>query len=517
MKSRSKNEQLPVRRIPVHELFPQPSEPRRMPAPRASSLAGIPPLPKAPQRSAPRARVAKVRIHKTSKGNLAWALVFLGMIVSGFGLFAYTRKSEGQKPYVLLEVRALDTGGHPVTAVDVIVNEKKMGITDSFGEWRRYLQLSPGDDVKIDLNKKDQLAGSRQVEVPRAKSGKQGIEVQVAIAMGKLTRGGESGSVPPAEVQKEIAKVEPKSTIKDPLSIVEDELESVGDQSLGIYFDDGLNSVHITTANQAKSTNVLDKRQQEVLQGRVIPVLANELQNLGLQIDKAAPWKLALAYVPNGNQVGYIRAEIEWQTPVGGLEKTSFIAGFAKTYEETGRALTSLLRLHMKKTYWAAKENGSWVIDETSDTKEFWKLKPGTAVSDTSGEKFTLALAGENGHTRRFKLKIGKAQPCEAVRQRSRCMVSTDSLKEGPPLPGWVQKKVRIQGTMPASAVVYVAGFQAQSLGNNLWEFWGKNGTQLKVLVVSGGRIIHSEAFKDAPGEAAVLKLAQAAGKSRAH
>ena len=159
----------------------------------------------------------------------------------------------------------------------------------------------------------------------------------------------------------------------------------------------------------------------------------------------------------------------------------------------------------------------AWVIDETSETKEFWKLRAGTMVSDTSGERFALTLAGEGQGTRRFKLKIGKAQPCEAVRQRSRCMVSTESLKESPPLPGWVQKKVRILGPVPANADVYVAGFQAHALGNNQWEFWGKNGSNLKALIIANGRIIHSEAFKDSPGNALILKMAQNAGKNRAH
>lgn len=533
VKPRSKNEQLPVRRIPVHELFPQPDQGRR--APPKVQPAAIPPLPKAFRREAKPQKSFR-------KGSVLWGVVFLGLIVSSFGLFGYMRRGEGQLPYVLLDIRALEENGHPVTAADVMVNDKKMGVTDSFGEWRRYLQLNPGDDVQIDLAKNGQLSGSKVALVPKRNSDKQDIELQLSISMkrsqlpaGKakaIAKDLEENVPPPAlpvkeEAPKEAMRVAAMIGQKDAraakeldaeASRLDADLAEVGDQSLGIYFDDGLNRINVVSAlNQLKPTNVMDKHQHGVVRDRVIPVLINDLQNLGLTVDKKAPWKLSLGYVPNGDQVGYIRAEIEWQSPFGQKEKTSFIAGFAKTYDETGRGLTSLLRLHMKKTYWAAKEKGAWVVDETPDTKDFWKLKAGAVVSDTSGEKFALSLVGESQGARRFRLNVGKAQPCEAVRQRSRCMVSTESLKEAPPLPGWVQKRVRILGPVPANADVYVAGFQAHSLGNNQWEFWSKSGSKLKALVLAGGRIIHSEAFKDAPGEALIIKMAAAPRKAKAH
>ena len=526
MKPRSKNDQNPVRRIPVHELFPQPDFGKRLP-PKLQGPA-IPPLPHNFVRQASRPKPRK-------KGKAMWALVFFALILSGFGLFGYLKRGLVQTPYVLLEIRALEENGHPVTAAEVIVNAKKMGVTDSFGEWRRYLKLNPGEEVKVELDKKALLSGQKVIEVPQRANGKQDIEMQVAINMQasdrKLDRGGKERPVVASTVKeedhKEALPVVAMIVQKDALATkkldaeasgLDDDLAAAGDQSLGIYFDDGLNRINVVSAvSPFKPSNVMDKHQQRVVRDRVIPVLINDLQKLGLTVDKKAPWKLSLGYVPNGDQVGFIRAEIEWQSPFGQRETSSFIAGFAKTFDETGRGLTSLLRLHMKKTYWAAKENGSWVLDETQGTKDFWKLKAGARVIDTSGERFTLGLLGESQGARRFKVNIGRAQPCEAVRQRSRCMVSTESLKEAPPLPGWVQKRVRILGPVPANADVYVAGFQAQAVGNNQWEFWSKSGSKLKALVLAGGRIIHSEAFKDNPGETLILKMAANPQNSRAH
>lgn len=542
MKSRPKSQQqLPLRRIPVHELFPQP---------------GNPPMTTRPER-APVGRNHKPAGPRIAfpKKNILWAMVFFGFILSCFGLYGALRRGETQTPYVLLEIRALDDTGHPVTAADVIVNQKKMGVTDSFGEWRRYLQLHPGDDVKIELNKRGtiNLIGTKNAVVPNRSQSKQDIELQVAItlknprAVAKVpvaSKEGESLKDRDAGPEKmkprdtpvlenedafaaddgnEHREVQAKAKESNPpknadYKAVENSLGDTNEGSMGVYFDDGLNRISVSSSlGQAKPSNLMDKRQQDVVRERVLPVLVNDLQSLGLSVDRNSPWKLALSYVPNGEQVGYIRAEIEWHSPFGQTEKSSFIAGFAKTYEETGRGLASLLRLHMKKTYWAFKENGNWFIDETQQTKDFWRLKPGSVVTDTSGEKFPIAMAAQAENGNRWKMKIGKTQPCEAVRQRTRCMVSTESLKEAPPLAGWVMKRVRILGPVPTNADVYVAGFQAHAVGNGQWEFWSHSGSNLKALILQGGRIIHSEAFTDNPGEAIVLKMAAVPLKNKAH
>ncbi len=470
--------------------------------------------------------------------NIVMALAFLAFVLTGFGLFGYFRRTESQTPYVLLEIRALEESGHPVTAADVMINDKKMGVTDSFGEWRRYLQLRAGDKVTIALDKKGQLTGFKQVVVPPRGGEKQDIELQISIAMRTLKGVAKNAGKSAPRRESAASADQPGATAggtkdidrfdfkddhaekpadEDKNTIASD-LSDTNDSSLGIYFDDGLNRISVgSSKSQAKPGNLMDQRQQDVVHDRILPVLVNDLQNLGLSVDKNSPWKLVLSYISNGEQVGYIRAEIEWHSPFGQTEKSSFIAGFAKSYEETGRALSSLLRLHMKKTYWAFKENGNWFIDEGQQTKDFWRLKNGSTITDTAGEKFPLVMAaqgqGEVGH--RWKMKVSKTQPCEAVRQRSRCMVSTESLKEVPPLPGWTLKRIRIQGTVPNGADVYVAGFQAHPVGNSSWEFWSRSGSNLKALILANGRIIHSEAFVDSPGEGVVLKMAGASVKAK--
>jgi hypothetical protein len=76
---------------------------------------------------------------------------------------------------------------------------------------------------------------------------------------------------------------------------------------------------------------------------------------------------------------------------------------------------------------------------------------------------------------------------------------------------GWKQRRLRIQGTLPKNAEVFVAGFQAVPVGDGHWEYWGHPGSNHKALVLSQGRIVHSEIFMDETNSLAVLRVPPAA------
>jgi hypothetical protein len=433
---------------------------------------------------------------------------------------------------VLVELRAIEETGHPVTAAKVSINHKAMGVTDSFGEWRRYLRLHPGDQLSVELLKSGQPSyrGARLLRVPKNRTGDQDFEVKASIEMvtpKAIAKKKNKAAPPRAEVVDETDPETPDQDFENHRPEIKQkataELEEVAapsdsnDSSMGLYFDDGLTAIALKVAPfRVAPSNLLEKHQAEVLEDRILPMLANDLETLGIRVDKDAAWKLDLSYIPKRDQVGYIRSQITWQNPFGQAEKTAFVAGYAKTFEETVRAMSSLLRVHMKKSYWAFKEDGKWFIDESTDVKPFWRLKPGIMLSDTNGLKFSIAVASQHHGIKRWKLNIGNSQPCATVRQKNRCMVSTQSLKEAPPLVGWKQKRLRIQGNLPKNAEIFVAGFQAVPVGDGHWEYWGHPGSNHKALVLSQGRIMHSEIFMDESSSLAVLRMPSTTGSRQA-
>lgn len=519
MKPRSNSKPLatPQRRQPAHELFPQPGvyRPQRFPGPR----------------------------RQKEPWNLLWGVIFLCLLVIGCGIFGWLRKPHIQAPYMLVEVRALEEHGHPVAAAKVSINNKSMGVTDSFGEWRRYMRLKSGEQLSIELNKAGEGGGrgKKVLRVPSLRRDDGAPELRATIELrarptSKLARRGESqsrsypeeserlgrdsreqrderddGMVSMPEPENEVPLLEPEPREES------GELGDSNDASLGIYFEDGLSAISVRALSlKGAPSNILEKHQDEILQEKIVPMLATDLQKLGLKIDGKAPWKLSLQYVPKEDQVGYIRAQVAWQNPFGQDERTSFIAGFAKTFDETARALSSLLRVHMRKSYWAAKEGSRWYIDEPADTKTFWRLKPNTQLIDTNGQPFPIKLVDQHQGSKRWQLQMGQIQPCQNVRQRMRCLVSTQSLKDSAPLVGWQKKRMNIQGAVPKNADVYVAGFLARPLTGNQWEYWGHPGSNHKALIVAQGRIVHSEIFVDQPSVQTVLRVIPNSGLRQA-
>ncbi len=502
MKSKAPSKPQPSknRRIPAHELFPQPG------VYRPQSFGG-----------------RKVR----RKRPLILGLLFMLTFLAGFALLGYLRRPHMQAPFVLVELRAIEESGHPVTAAKVSINSKPMGVTDSFGEWRRYLRLQPGEQLDVNLVKTGNSLsrGSKLLRVPMTRASDHDFEVKTTIEMlspkaNKAVAAAKKSKAAPASVVDQTDPDTPDEDVARPsapapalrkTSIIAENApipSDSNDSSMGLYFDDGLASIALYVLPfRGVPTNLLEKHQAEVLEDRLLPMLANDLENLGIKVDKNAAWKLNLSYIPKQDQVGYIRSQITWQNPFGQAEKTAFVAGYAKTFEETVRAMSSLLRVHMKKSYWAFKEDGKWYIDEAEDVKAFWKIKPGIVLSDINGHKFSLEMNSQYDGMKRWKLLVGNSQPCATVRQKNRCMVSTQSLKEAPPLLGWKQRRLRIQGNLPKNAEVFVAGFQATPVGDGHWEYWGHPGSNHKALIFSQGRIVHSEVFMDEANALATLRL----------
>lgn len=453
-------------------------------------------------------------------------MIFLCLLVIACGIFGWARRPQLQAPYILLEVRALAETGNPVAAAKVTINSKPMGVTDSFGEWRRYMRLKSGEQLAIGLYKPGEGGGrgKTMLRVPKLRRNDGGQDLRTTIEIkgrapqeiAKQTKR-LSDSEPTERRQREesedgmVFMPEAETEGDGPRSGELPESTDPGDSndaSLGIYFEDGLAAISVRAIGlKGPPANILEKHQDEILQDKIVPLLAGDLQKLGLKIDAKAPWKLSLQYLPKEDQVGYIRAQISWQNPFGQDEKTSFIAGFAKTFDETARSISSLLRVHMKKSYWASKEGNRWYIDEPADTKTFWRLRPNSQLADTNGQLFPIKIVDQREGSKRWQLQLGQIQPCQNVRQRMRCLVSTQSMKESAPLVGWQRRKMNIHGYVPKNVDVYIAGFLANPSGDGQWDYWGHPGSNHKALLVSQGRIIHSEIFVDQPAVQTVLKV----------
>lgn len=74
------------------------------------------------------------------------------LVVSAGAYAAFIRP--GPLSPAVFEIRAIDTQGHPVAGAEVWMENQSLGMTDSFGIWRRNLNLPEGTEARFNFRKK---------------------------------------------------------------------------------------------------------------------------------------------------------------------------------------------------------------------------------------------------------------------------------------------------------------------------------------------------------------------------
>ena len=65
-------------------------------------------------------------------------------------MFAHDVKKQAR---ILFEIKVIDESGRPVQGATVEKDHFTVGMTDSFGEWRRYLQTESGSILSLNISK----------------------------------------------------------------------------------------------------------------------------------------------------------------------------------------------------------------------------------------------------------------------------------------------------------------------------------------------------------------------------
>jgi hypothetical protein len=90
-----------------------------------------------------------------------YGAAFIGVLVAfvaAFTAFYNARTSTvdgGATVHAYFEIKAIDVDGRPVAGANVVHNNEQVGSTDSFGEWRRFLRVAPGQTYRVELKKHD--------------------------------------------------------------------------------------------------------------------------------------------------------------------------------------------------------------------------------------------------------------------------------------------------------------------------------------------------------------------------
>lgn len=138
-------------------------------------------------------------------------LVACLLVTVGMGTYWLLTRSDGssQPSHVYVEMKVIDETGHPVAGADVFFKKKRIGVTDSFGEWRRFLKTRLGATIPLLINKETEhgtVSVTKNIAVP-LRSPKTGeVEVHTSV---RLSRQAQSRGDDPA-FDREAAVPAPK-------------------------------------------------------------------------------------------------------------------------------------------------------------------------------------------------------------------------------------------------------------------------------------------------------------------
>lgn len=113
----------------------------------------------------------------------------LSILVLGGGIYTFSSWYFGQsdRDYVYFELKVVDQEGHPISGAELSHHQQQIGVTDSFGEWRRFLRVDLGQAYSLKVSKNyrgEDLAVIKNFAIPvRASLDEKAVEVSGRILL----------------------------------------------------------------------------------------------------------------------------------------------------------------------------------------------------------------------------------------------------------------------------------------------------------------------------------------------
>jgi hypothetical protein len=465
---------------------------------------------------------------------LAIPLCVLGFVTGQLKPWTYFGPKELVPAY--FEVRALDISGHPIAGAIVKNDGKAVGTTDSFGEWRQYMRVNLGGTVSITMAKKtanELLFARKNFAVPLVRPDKGEIEIRgtnqlVAVDVNSLaaknalsaSNGHLKVSVPKdAQSNAAVPATASTAAVALPSSLpvlaatapstvvpaaVAPAVAGLGDKATEapkengpVPFVSNYESIWFESLGASGS----------FVSSEVLPELVRRAKEVGLRVDPASPWKVRFVSLfdrsTKGSKEGsglMMVTSTDATAGEGGRSNNGGAREFLRNYqadaEATARGILYILTHHINKNVSVIRQGNRWAAVLPNESAAIWRLAPGMALGGI-GQVFNLSAERlAMGNARGYYLRPIAEGPCP--RDATSCELSTMSLAQVPPISSWVRLRLSAPGLSKEQEKIFVSGYEASLVGDNLYEYWGQDKTSVNVTVVNAGRVIlRSQVFSD--------------------
>ncbi len=409
---------------------------------------------------------------------------FLGVIVAfAVAFFTFWNvqqdvKDAADAPYAYFEVKAIDPDGRLIAGALVKERDHVLGVTDSFGEWRRFMRVKPGSTVTLTLAKKvtgGSLTAIKNMAVPMTMPKGGDLELTGSV---QLSRGGKAEPFAKTPDKHEMATSE-ALPVAAPAKV--DAVDSSADTFVPA---DGDNAAEVQDVSRVW---VMAEGQTSAALGEVLASVRKRARELGVRIDPKARWRMKLTELtPGGDQKSLIIVESLYDGGKAPERLFSYLRNFQEQPAQTARDILWSATNHMAKTYQVVKRDGSWLVQD--EAVRLFALTPGRTVFDAGGIAYGVEESHEGTTSGLVRLAAANTEPCATG---DNCTVTSGGILRSPPVPGWQRLKLKVFGVADAGTTVYVSGYEARKIQDKVFEYWGVPMSGANVTAVRGGKLIY--------------------------
>jgi hypothetical protein len=473
----------------------------------------------------------------SARGSRSTKKYILAGLVIGLTGFAVARTkiwdmfARQELVYAYFEVRALDAGGRPIAGAIVKNAGKRVGTTDSFGEWRRYMRVPLGATVPVTIAKKsgasELLYATKNFAVPLARPEKSEIELRGSVQLQVTDMGNAQAST--------AAQSSPTDMLRAPVS--SDHIAKKGEATKASAKDDIASTVASDTAETRKSEeapvtekptlaaggtdkaaggsseHALDFRSSHesvwiesgaaaghLISREVVPAMVQRAKELGLKVDPQAQWKVRVTNLVD--RPAHVDKEggglilVSSQDGNQGGSHREFLRNYQMDSRLTARGILFILSHHVSKNVLVRKVGQKWVAGLPKSSADLWKLAPGMTLSQP-GNIITLSdETSADGSWPGFVVRGLGSDLCANARQA--CEFKTRSFAESAPMPTWTRLRLKAPSLGKDQVKIFVSGYEANLVGDKVYEYWGQNRARANVTVIAGGKVLQrSQIFSD--------------------
>lgn len=227
------------------------------------------------------------------------------------------------------------------------------------------------------------------------------------------------------------------------------------------------------------------------MQRDILPALMQRARELGLTVDKNAPWKVRLTNLIDKplkieKEGGGLILISSSDQNSGGLER-EFLRNYQSDSKTTARGILYILANHVNKNIAVQKTGDRWIATLPKSSSELWRLAPGMTLL-SAGQVFvlgsdTFASSKDYG----FGIRDSKASPC--LNNLQTCELRTRSFSEVSPMPHWTRLRLKAMAFGKDPVKIFVSGYEAKLVGDKVYEYWGQDDARANVTVVLSGRV----------------------------